>query len=364
MGILEKIKDIETEIARTQKNKATEHHLGILKAKLARYKTQLLDPGSKSKGGGEGFAVTKSGDARVAMIGFPSVGKSTLLEKLTDTHSVVAAYEFTTLTCIPGVLKYDGATIQLLDLPGIIEGAAEGKGRGRQVIAVGKTADLVLMMLDATKGDIQKVLLEKELEAVGIRLNKQPPNIYFKVKSGGGVSFNTTCPVTHLNEKLVRSILHEYKIFHAEVLVREDATVDDFIDVVEGNRAYIPCLYVYNKIDQLSIEEVDAIARRPHTAVVSCNLNLNLDNLLKSMWEHLALVRVYTKRRGAPPDFNDAIVLRHGSTVADICRLIHKDLINQFKYALVWGTSAKHTPQKTGQNHVLEDEDVIEIVKK
>jgi ribosome-interacting GTPase 1 len=57
MGILEKIKDIETEIARTQKNKATEHHLGILKAKLARYKTQLLDPGSKSKGGGEGFAV-------------------------------------------------------------------------------------------------------------------------------------------------------------------------------------------------------------------------------------------------------------------------------------------------------------------
>jgi len=156
MGILEKIKDIELEISRTQKNKATEYHLGILKAKLARYRAQLLE-GPKSKGGpGEGFDVTKAGDARVSMIGFPSVGKSTLLNKLTETESATAAYEFTTLTCIPGVLKYKGARIQLLDLPGIIEGAAHGKGRGRQVISVGRTSDLILMMLDATKGDVQK----------------------------------------------------------------------------------------------------------------------------------------------------------------------------------------------------------------
>ena len=80
---------------------------------------------------GEGFEVSKSGDARVGMIGFPSVGKSTLLTKLTGTFSKVAAYEFTTLTCIPGVLKHKGAKIQLLDLPGIIEGAKDGKGRGK-----------------------------------------------------------------------------------------------------------------------------------------------------------------------------------------------------------------------------------------
>ncbi len=98
----------------------------------------------------------KSGDARVALIGFPSVGKSTLLSTVTTTESVVAAYEFTTLTCVPGVIQYEGAEIQLLDLPGIIEGAAQGKGRGRQVIAVARTADMVLMMLDATKGEVQK----------------------------------------------------------------------------------------------------------------------------------------------------------------------------------------------------------------
>lgn len=104
-----------------------------------------------------------------------------MLNTVTRTHSESASYEFTTLTCIPGVIEYKGANIQLLDLPGIIEGAAQGKGRGRQVIAVARTADLIIIMLDATKSETQKVLLEKELESVGIRLNKKRPNIYFKV---------------------------------------------------------------------------------------------------------------------------------------------------------------------------------------
>lgn len=82
--------------------------------------------------------MSKSGDARIALVGFPSVGKSTFLSKITKTKSEVAAYSFTTLTAIPGVLEYGGAEIQILDLPGIIEGAAEGKGRGRQVISAAK----------------------------------------------------------------------------------------------------------------------------------------------------------------------------------------------------------------------------------
>ena len=147
---------------------ATEYHLGQLKAKLAKLRTELQAP-SKSGPGGEGFEVQKYGDGRVALIGFPSVGKSTLLTQLTGTTSEVAAYEFTTLTCIPGVIHYNDAKIQLLDLPGIIEGAAEGKGRGRQVIAVCKSADLLLMVLDAGKPHFHREILTRELEAVGIR---------------------------------------------------------------------------------------------------------------------------------------------------------------------------------------------------
>lgn len=80
----------------------------------------------------------------------------------------VAAYEFTTLTCVPGVIRYRGAKIQLLDLPGIIEGAKDGKGRGRQVIATARTCNLILIVLDCLKPITHKKLIEHELEGVMI----------------------------------------------------------------------------------------------------------------------------------------------------------------------------------------------------
>ncbi|VDD77204.1 unnamed protein product [Mesocestoides corti] len=376
MGILDKIAEIEREIARTQKNKATEYHLGLLKAKLAKYRAELLKPADKAQKG-DGFDVLKSGDARVALIGFPSVGKSTLLNALTSAKSECASYEFTTLTCVPGVIEYEGAKIQLLDLPGIIEGASQGKGRGRQVIAVARTADVILMMLDASKPHIQRLLLEKELESVGIRLNQRKPNVYFKQKKTGGMQITSMCPLTHVNDKMVQMILHEYiclssipfdlrfvEIYNAEVVIREDITQDQLIDVIVGNRVYLKCLYVYNKIDQISLEEVDALAREPHSVVISCNLNLNLDYLLRTLWEYLDLIQIYTKKQGKKPDLDEGIILRNGATVEHVCHCIHRTLANNFKYALVWGTSVKFSPQRVGLSNTVNHHDVIQIVKK
>ncbi|CAG5114815.1 unnamed protein product, partial [Candidula unifasciata] len=238
------------------------------------------------------------------------------------------------------------------------------KGRGRQVIAVARTADLIIIMLDAMKGEKQRELLEKELEEVGIRLNCRKPNIYFKQKKGGGISFNSTVPLTKTSEKMVQLILHEYKIFNAEVLFREDCTSDEFVDVILGTRVYMPCLYVYNKIDQISIEEVDRLARQPHTVVLSCNMKMNLDYLMDQVWEHLALLRVYTKKRGERPDFESGLILRQGATVEHVCHVIHRTIAQAFKYALVWGQSTKYNPQRVGLTHSMADEDVIQIVKK
>jgi uncharacterized protein len=109
MGIGDKIKDIEDEMAKTQKNKATEYHWGQLKARLARLKTMQEEAGAKKGPAGEGFDVEKNGNARIAMIGFPSVGKSSILNTLCGTESEAANYEFTTLTCIPGVLYINDA---------------------------------------------------------------------------------------------------------------------------------------------------------------------------------------------------------------------------------------------------------------
>lgn len=209
MTTVQKIAEIEAEMARTQKNKATNSHLGVLKAKIAKLKRELIEDGSKGSGGaGEGFDVNKSGDTRVGMVGFPSVGKSTLLTKLTGTESLAAAYEFTTLTCIPGVLSYRGANIQLLDLPGIIEGAKDGKGRGRQVIGTARTCNLILIVLDSMKPLTHKRIIENELEGVGIRLNKKPPHIVFKRKEGGGINMQTTVQLTHLDLVTVTAGAH------------------------------------------------------------------------------------------------------------------------------------------------------------
>ncbi|KYQ99983.1 GTP-binding-like protein [Tieghemostelium lacteum] len=369
MSLVQKIKEIEDEMAKTQKNKATSFHLGVLKAKLAKYKRELLLGPTKGGGGGagEGFDVSKSGDARVGLIGFPSVGKSTLLTKLTGTSSEVANYEFTTLTCIPGVINYKGAKIQLLDLPGIIEGAKDGKGRGRQVIAVGRTCNLILIVLDAMKPLVHKKIIEKELEGFGLRINRKPPNITFRRKEKGGINFSHTIPnPSHLDAETVKAICSEYKIHNADVILRCNATVDDLIDVIEGNRIYVPCIYVLNKIDAISIEELDLLDKIPHYVPISGHLEWNLDSLLEKIWEYLGLIRVYTKPKGQIPDYNEPVVIRGGeeASVEAFCNHIHNSIIKQFKYGMVWGSSVKHNPQRVGKDHVLNDEDIVQIVKK
>jgi len=254
----DKINEIEAEMARTQKNKATAHHMGLLKAKLARLKRELIDGGAKGKGGAkeEGFDVAKTGDCRIGLVGFPSVGKSTLMTKLTGTFSLAADYEFTTLTCVPGVFNYKGAKFQLLDLPGIIEGAKDNKGKGRQVIGVARTCSLILIVLDATRPLMHKKIIESELEGFGLRLNKQPPKITISKRDKGGLAIIHNVPQTKMDDDLIRAISKEYRLMNADVYLNCDATEDDFIDVIEGNRKYVPCIYVLNKIDQISFEEL------------------------------------------------------------------------------------------------------------
>ncbi|GAM90841.1 hypothetical protein ANO11243_088870 [Dothideomycetidae sp. 11243] len=363
VNITEKIKEIEEEMKKTQK-----YHLGLLKGKLARLRAQLLEPGpGAGAGAGTGFDVSKSGDARIALVGFPSVGKSTFLSQVTKTKSEAAAYSFTTLTAIPGVLEYGGAEIQVLDLPGIIEGASEGKGRGRQVISAAKTSDMILMILDATKRAEQRALLETELEAVGIRLNQEPPNIYLKQKKAGGMKITFSAPPKNVDEKMLYNILRDYRMLNCEVLVRdENITVDDFIDVImKDHRTYIKCLYCYNKVDAIGIEHMDKLAREPHTVVMSCELNLGVQDVVDRCWDELRLIRIYTKsddRKGVDPNFSEALIVRNNSTIEDVCDSIHRTLKESFKYALVWGVSARHVPQRVGLGHLVSDEDVVSIV--
>ena len=248
----EQIAELEAELTKTPYNKATSKHIGRIKAKMAKLRDEAVFRAMKSGGGGEGYSVKKSGDATAVLVGFPSTGKSTLLNKLTGTESAVAAYAFTTLTVVPGALEHKGAKIQLLDIPGLIAGAAMGKGRGKEVIGVVRSADIIIILVDVFNGKHVNVLI-KELYDAGIRINVPKPDITIKKTSVGGIRLSAVGTLD-LDIEDVRSILSESKMMNAEILIRGNATQEDLIDAVQGNRVYVPAFIAVNKVDLIDKE--------------------------------------------------------------------------------------------------------------
>jgi len=355
MGIQERIADIEKEMSRTQINKATERHLGMLKSQLAKLRAQLVEDSSTGTGGPQ-FDVARTGDARVCLFGFPSVGKSSLLSKITDYQSLVGNYDFTTVTAIPAILNVNGVKIQLLDLPGILQGASAGYGKGKQVLGVVRSCDLIVFVIDSAKADNEIQTLTNELHSFGIRVNEEPPNVQITPNIRGGVSIDFTVPQTHMDLEFIKSIATENRFRSGHILIREDITVDRLIDAFHIKcLKYLPAMYVYNKIDTQTIEEIDRLAHIPKSVVASVIYDLNLDRISQMIYKMLDITRVYTKPPGGPPDFNEAVLLRGSTTVKDLCMKIHRDLIDNFKGAQVWGTSVRRPGQTVGLSHVLED---------
>ena len=369
MGIPEKIKAIEDEIHKTQINKATEFHIGLLKAKIARLKREL-DENTHGRivstgGASAGFDVRKAGDATVVLIGLPSVGKSTLLNSLTNAKSRVASYQFTTLTAVPGMMDYSGSKIQILDMPGIIEGAAAGKGLGKRVLSVARTADLVLMILDVFQPH-HLSLLKKELSEIGIKVDQKPPNVVLEKASIGGVSVNIQVPIA-MTERLIKEILHVYGIHNGRLIIREPGLTDDqLIDVLSGNRIYIPSLTVLNKIDLVNQGFLKEVESKIGTKFVpiSADANVNIDALKQAIYQQLDLIRIYLRRKTGETDYEEPLIIRNGSNVGSVCNKIHRKMTRDFKFAQVWGRSAKFGGQKVGLDHTLIDEDVLTITKK
>jgi hypothetical protein len=363
LGLPEKIQAIEEEMKRTQIHKHTEHHVGLLKAKLAKLRAEQ-ERSQSSKQGGAGFELKKGGDCTAVLIGLPSVGKSTILNHLTNAKSRVAPYAFTTLTVVPGLLEYQGARIQILDLPGIISGAATGTGRGKRVLSVAKNADLIILVLDVFQPD-QVETLVKELYEIGIRLNIRPPNVTINRTSQGGLGITAACRLTHLTESTIRAILSIYRINHGSIIIREDISDDQLIDVIARNRRYIPSITVLNKIDLVNPKYVDEVRTRIGVGIIpiSADQSINLEGLKRGIYDNLGLIKVFLKPRNGAPDFQEPLIVTAGSTVSDVCRKIHKKFAGEAKYALVSGNSVRFSSQRVGMDHIVKDRDVVTIVK-
>ena len=363
-SIEKQIKDIEDEVFKTQKNKATEHHIGKLKAKLAQLR-DTLEKRKSSGAKGKGFSVKKSGDATIGIIGFPNIGKSTLLNQLTDAKSRVGDYEFTTLETIPGMMKYNGADIQLLDLPGLITGAAQGKGRGREILSAIRNVDMILLMIDGQHPEHLN-LMENELYKASLRINQKKPDVVVAKRGQGGIIVNTTTKLTHLNENVIKAISSEY-IINADITIRDDITEDQLIDVFMENRVYVPALVIINKKDLMSGQELQTklenIKQKGwNVLAISARDCAGLDDLRRMIFIKLNLIRVYMKPVGKQADYNEPLILKNGDKVDDACKKLHRDFKRKFRYASISGSSVKHAVQKVGLDHVLKDGDVLTIV--
>ena len=336
------IKRIEKEIRDTPYHKGTEHHIGRLRAKLSKLKDQEMGAGPKKGGGAGGYAVKKQGDATIVLVGPPSAGKSTLLNALTNAESKVAPYAFTTVSVIPGMMNYHDAYIQILDVPGLIEGAEEGKGRGREVLSVVRGADLLVLFTDIKRPEaIQRI--KDALERNGIRVDKSPPEVLVEKKLKGGMIVKSNIK-QDFDLSTVKEIAKEMGIINAEIQIREKINLEQLIDVFAKNRVYIPSITVLNK--------ADTSKKRPlrNAIYISAEKQENFENLRQEIWKKLNLVRIYLIKRDEEPNENNPMIVNSNYTLKQLSEKIGEDFAENKTKAKIWGPGSRFPAQTVSLN--------------
>lgn len=348
--VQDRIEAIQKEIRETPYHKGTEHFIGLMRARIARLKDKLIDKQSKGKGGGGGggYAVKKQGDATIVLVGPPSSGKSTLLNKLTNAQSKVAPYEFTTVSVIPGMMEYKNAKIQILDVPGLIEGAEEGKGRGREVLSVIRGCDLILLMTDIKrKKAIENI--SNALERNGIRINKKKPEIKIDKKLSGGLIIHTNIKQDSSKET-IKEVISEMGLKNGEITIKEKVSIDDLIDAFSKNRVYIPALFIVNKIDLLNKN-----LNYENIIPISAETNTGIDNLLEKIWQKLDFINVYLVKKDEEPSKKGPLVVQNGINLASVANKIGEDFAKNIDHAVIWGNGAKFPGQEVSLSTKVEE---------
>jgi len=166
----------------------------------------------------------------------------------------------------------------------------------------------------------------------------------------------------------VRSILTENRIASADILIRGNATQDDLIDAIMGSRVYIPAIIAVNKVDLVDekdrkkIEEdlTERFGQKP--IMISAATGYHMEELKDAIYNALGFIRIFLKPQAGPADMDEPLIMRTGSKIEDVCRKLHRDFVDKFRYARVWGTSVKHEAQRVGIAHNLADEDILQII--
>lgn len=300
----ERLEALREMFAVIPKHKGTEKLQADLKRRISQFRKAVAKKPAK---GPDPFHVPRSGAGQVVLVGPPNTGKSRLVARTTHAPVKVGDYPFTTAVPAPGMWAFDDVQVQLVDTPPLTADHAPGG-----LLNTIRNADIVAVVVDASGEPLE----EAEM-TVG-------------VLSGRGV--------------VLRSVPH------------------DQLDPVDPGQH---CgLLVANKVDRAAAGTVGAMAGlyggKLDVLGASAETGEGLDLLARRPWELLAVVRVYTKEPGKPPDAGKPFTLPVGSTVEDLAREVHQDLAGRMRYARVWG-DGRFAGQQVHRTEVVHDKDVVEI---
>lgn len=304
------------------RHKGTDHLQADLKRRIRELDEELAAPKRGGARSGPTLVVRPEGAAQVALLGAPNAGKSALHARLTGSGARSAPYPLTTQYPEPGMLPWEDVHFQLIDLPAIA--ASHPLPWLANTLQSADAACLVVDLADPDCLDhVQQV--QRELAARRVHLVTRWPADPQAGEAGAG---------------------------------DDDGVLD--LD--------LPTVLLANKSDLLDQPQTDLQVlfelEEPHfpALLVSAQTGAGLDELGRWLWGALSLVRVYTKAPGKPTEHSRPFTLRPGrQTVADVARLVHRDMAASLKYARVWGASVTTDGQHVGREHRLADRDTVEL---
>jgi len=363
----EKIQALQEFLSSFPKHKGNERLRAQVKRKIATLRVQLEEVRAHKAGSSRQLLIEKQGVAQIVILGLTNVGKSSILSAVTAAKPLIAPYEYTTQEPVQGMLQFEDVQFQLIEVPAI---KPESSSRWNfENVGFELNADALMLIVDLSRDSCARLsILLDVLDKAKISTERPKSSVeILKEKSASGIQIAVSGKLTDCTAQDAAKLLQQYGIRNALVRVYGNVGIDDLEDaVLESTASFKPSILLANKVDtegpKNELERLKACNRgRMRILATSCKTGEGLAELGASLFEMLEIVRIYTKEPSQREPSKDAIVLRKGATVAELAKQIHSDLFRNFKYAKIWGPSARYNGEKVGINHILMDQDAVEI---
>jgi len=364
----ERIRLMQEFLSLVPKHKGTDKMVAHVRRQISQLKEEVERKKRVAKRGrGPSYFIEKAGAAQVVILGPTNVGRSSLLRAVTNARPEVASYPFSTRSPVPGMLPYEDIQFQLVEAPPIVEGASEGRADGFQILSQARNTDGIIIMVDLTDKPVdQYLMVAGELEKSRILTSEPDGEVEIQRRGrGSDIQLIWEGELEGCTTDDVVKLLREYKIRSALVRVRGRVTLDVVEDALFGNAVHRPTLVIANKTDMewglAALESLREAAKPLEVVPISTRETPNLAEVMGAkLFSLLGVTRVYTKEPGKEPS-RTPVVVQRGLTVGELAKTIHTDFYRRFKYARLWGPSAKFPGERVGLDRLLTDGDTVEI---